>query len=59
MFHYNLNYHGAAFEQVDHYLRNTMVILSQPPAFFKSCVMCAKDIIVEMPMYLSNKLGIF
>ena len=35
MGHVNLNYHGRAFEQVDHYLRHTVQVLSQPPQFFK------------------------
>ena len=34
MKHYNLNYHALAFEQVDHYLRNIVVVLSSPQTYF-------------------------
>lgn len=56
MGHYNLNYHAVAFEQVDHYLRNAMVVLSHPPAFFQQCLTCARNAIAKMPDYLNEKL---
>lgn len=33
LFHANLNYHAKAFEQADHYIRNTIRVLSQPDLF--------------------------
>lgn len=33
--HANLNYHAKAFEQVDHYLRNVIAVLSRPDTYFK------------------------
>ena len=35
MAHVNLNYHGRAYEEVDHYLRHTMHLLAKPPTFFE------------------------
>ena len=34
MSHYNMNYHSKAFEQAEHYLRNTLDVLSSPTESF-------------------------
>ena len=52
----NLNYHSKAFEKVDHYLRNVLVVLSDPRAFFQKCLVCANDAISSLPAYINKTL---
>ena len=44
MGHTNLNYHAKAFEQVDHYLRNVLAVLSEPSVYFKSKLISLYDL---------------
>lgn len=60
MGHTNLNYHAKAFEQVDHYLRNVLAVLSEPSVYFKSaCSICMNDSIKRLPEYITSSLSEF
>ena len=57
--HTNLNYHAKAFEQVDHYLRNVIAILSQPESYFKSKCALIDFTLLSIFNFLSYNFSFF
>ena len=59
LLHQNLNYHARAYEQLDHYLRNVLLMLSNPKQNLKDCHKCLDEMILELPGYITTKVESF
>ena len=57
--HANLNYHASAYENLEHYLRSALKVLSQPKESLKQCLPCLEDTLKSLPDYLRSKVQVF